>query len=141
MRNRRSLLAHMRGRLSRRAYIISTLVYFVVLFVMFLLAPDPAKEWVEMLMPFVWVLGIAFPRFHDFGASGWWAFTPMVAGMVGGALNGAGVIPNAAFTPVSVALSLFTLGFMIWLGARRGDPGPNRFDDQGDGEAAADTFS
>jgi uncharacterized membrane protein YhaH (DUF805 family) len=90
---------------------------------------------VQVTLPILWITLIAAPRLHDFDRSGWWGFAPMAVGFVGGFVlgfwkatgsPGPDVLTRAGAIELLIN-ALFSLAFMIWLGAVRGNAGPNRF--------------
>lgn len=138
------------GRIGQKDYWIGVLI-LVVLWVLSHLAHVFAPlVWLLLLWP--WVCVIA-KRLHDFNRSGWMILIPVVVGCVAviGAIvaGGAGLIGAifAASTDggndavnwmsvlgaVGVALGFLGVAavvkivFLIWVGAVRGDAGPNRY--------------
>ena len=66
-------------------------------------------------------------RFHDFGRSGTWAFAPIIAFL--GLLTGLAMLnpPSAIYGGLAITAFVGLATFTLWVGAKRGDPGPNRF--------------
>ncbi|WP_430421533.1 DUF805 domain-containing protein [Phenylobacterium sp.] len=86
--------------------------------------------------PFPWLLNGGFvpvwlllhaARLHDFGRSGMWAFAPIIAFL--GLLSGLATLkpPSVVYGGLAIAAFLGLAAFTLWVGARRGDPGANRF--------------
>lgn len=83
----------------------------------------------------VWAMLYAW-RLHDIGRSGWWsvgAIAAMLLIMAAGLLIGLklygadGPRFETAASVGTILAGVLQLGFTIWLGCVRGDPGPNRF--------------
>jgi uncharacterized membrane protein YhaH (DUF805 family) len=59
-------------------------------------------------------------RLHDTGRSGWWLLTGLAGSVVGGAVG-------TLFLPLGVLIMLAAVGYLVFLLAQPGTPGPNRF--------------
>ena len=81
-------------------------------------------------LPFVLLHGA---RLHDFGRSGMWAFAPITAFLL--LLTGLAILSAPSIVNGGVAITAFLglAAFTLWVGAKRGDLGGNRF---GPGRAA-----
>ena len=131
------------GRSNRQEYWISVALLFVVAAVLNLLDMQTAGIVISIMWIITWIR-----RLHDVNLSGWWAALPIVllfllfAGVIvfGGidmdALQRAietgdeRVLPgNTADLLAGLVLIGFViqLGFTIWLGAKRGTDGKNKF--------------
>lgn len=132
------------GRSNRQEYWISVALLLVVALVLTALHMEAASAAITIMWVITWMR-----RLHDIGRPGWWALVPLVlivAVMFGGvALGGEPLMKALAAVqamngdyamPDKVAYLLFAMGlaaiaiqfgFTIWLGAKKGDDGSNRF--------------
>jgi uncharacterized membrane protein YhaH (DUF805 family) len=132
------------GRSNRQEFWISVVLLIVVAFVLTALHMDSAMAAITIMWVITWIR-----RLHDIGRPGWWALVPIaliITIVFGGfALGGQPLINalmaiqamNASYAiPDKVAYLLLGIGglamviqfgFTIWLGAKKGDGGSNRF--------------
>jgi uncharacterized membrane protein YhaH (DUF805 family) len=132
------------GRSNRQEYWISVLLLIVAAFVLSYLHMEAASAAITIMWVITWMR-----RLHDIGRPGWVALLPIalmiIAIMIGVALGGqpfinaiaametmntAAAIPDKlVYLIIGVGLTavICQFGFTIWLGARKGDPGDNRF--------------
>lgn len=66
------------GRIRRKEYIISILIYLSLCFVVFQL-PEQKLQMIFRLLLDWFILSQAARRFHDFGESGWWVLVPVIS--------------------------------------------------------------
>ena len=66
------------GRIGRKEYIISILIYLLLCFVVFQLS-EPKLQMILRLLLDWFILSQAARRFHDFGESGWWVLVPVIS--------------------------------------------------------------
>lgn len=101
-------------------------------------------------------IAIQTKRLHDMGRTGWLQLIPYAFWLIAvvlaiptflanpGGLDGAvgGVIATMAMVPLLLG-TLSTIGFLIWVGAAKGQSGPNRFgpDPKSPAETAAEIFA
>jgi uncharacterized membrane protein YhaH (DUF805 family) len=137
------------GRIGQKDYWIGALILFVIWMLssaLHLLAP---LIWLALVYP--WVCLIA-KRLHDFGKSAWLILVPLVVACICGllAVIFGGVSAVAAFVSAAgdwtdprawgvfagalglavafVAVAgLVKIAFLLWVGLRRGDVGPNLY--------------
>ncbi|MBS0273359.1 MAG: DUF805 domain-containing protein [Proteobacteria bacterium] len=132
------------GRSNRQEYWISVALLIVVAFLLTALHMESASAAITIMWVITWLR-----RLHDIGRPGWWALAPIVliiAVVIGGlALGGEPLVKALAAIqamdtnyamPDRIAYLLFGIGlaavviqfgFTIWLGAKKGDEGSNRF--------------
>src|SRR6185312_14584545 len=132
------------GRSNRQEYWISVVLLFVVAFVLTALHMESAGAAISIMWVITWIR-----RLHDIGRSGWWAAAPvgLIVAVVFGAvalggqplinalaavqaMNTSYVIPdNVAYLLFGIGLAavIIQFGFTIWLGAKKGNDGSNRF--------------
>jgi uncharacterized membrane protein YhaH (DUF805 family) len=132
------------GRSNRQEYWISVLLLIVVAFVLTALHMEAASAAITIMWVITWIR-----RLHDIGRPGWWALVPIVlivAVVMGGfalggpplisaltaiqAMNTSYAIPDkVAYLLLAIGLAAMVIqfGFTIWLGAKKGDEGNNRF--------------
>jgi uncharacterized membrane protein YhaH (DUF805 family) len=63
---------------------------------------------------------VGIRRLHDTDRSGWWLLTGLGGSLVGGLFS-------MLFMPLGVLIMLGAFGYLIFLLAQPGTPGPNRF--------------
>ena len=132
------------GRSGRQEYWISVGLLIVVALVLSYLKMESASAAITIMWIITWLR-----RLHDIGRPGWWAAVPLVliiAIVMGGValggqplinalaavqgMNTSYAIPdNIAMILIGIGLSavIIQFGFTIWLGAKKGDEGSNRF--------------
>lgn len=140
------------GRSNRQEYWISVALLIAAAFALTLLHMEAASAAITVMWVITWMR-----RLHDIGRPGWWALLPIVlmilavaAGFVIGgqpfinALAAMERIETAVAIPdrvlnllvgIGLAAVVIQFGFTIWLGAKKGDTGENRF-----GPPAPDIF-
>jgi uncharacterized membrane protein YhaH (DUF805 family) len=138
------MLSFFTGRSNRQEYWISVVLLFAAAFVLTALHMESASAAITIMWVITWIR-----RLHDIGRPGWWALIPIVlivaVVLAGFALGGEPLMKaltaiqamNASYAiPDKVAYVLFGIGlaavivqfgFTIWLGAKKGDGGNNRF--------------
>jgi uncharacterized membrane protein YhaH (DUF805 family) len=138
------MLSFFTGRSNRQEYWISVALLFVVAAVLDVLHMQNAIAAISIMWVITWMR-----RLHDIGKPGWWALIPILLIMAvvfaGFALGGEPLVKaltaieamqaNYAIPDnvvyllfgIGVASVLIQFGFTIWLGAKKGDEGSNRF--------------
>ena len=136
------MFEYLKGRSSRKEYWASIGLLLFVGIVLTLLHVDGASAATTFLWIIVWSR-----RLHDIGKSGWFTLAPivlMVVVSIGGFLLGGDALMDALryseagkgpvsdrgaylFLGLVLALLAIQAGFTIWLGAKAGDAGSNRF--------------
>lgn len=142
--NWRHLFLGFSGRTSKRDFWIGFAALFAAGFVASLLPLVGTLASLALIYP--WTALMA-KRLHDFGRSGWLVLAPAVPAALSGvlALYGALAMSNAATMGAALATAglallvstvamLIGLGFLLWVGLKAGDAGPNAY-----GQAPADT--
>jgi len=131
------------GRSNRQEYWISVGLLIVAALVLGYFQMQAASAAITIMWVITWIR-----RLHDIGKPGWWSLLPLllvvglaVAGIVLGgsafekmvlnAESGKPISPNdpgfAIVALVVLAGLIFQFGFTIWLGAKKGDAGDNKF--------------
>lgn len=132
------------GRSNRQEYWISVALLFVVALVLEVLHMQAASVAITIMWVITWLR-----RLHDIGKPGWWALVPLILIMAvvfgGFALGGEPLVKaitaiqamdanyaipdNVAYLLlcIGIAAVVIQFGFTIWLGAKKGDEGNNRF--------------
>lgn len=141
------------GRSNRQEYWVSVALLIVVAFGLTIFHMQAASAAITVMWVITWMR-----RLHDIGRPGWWALLPIVlivlvvtAGFVIGGepfvntlaamerMETAVAVPDQMLNiilGIGLAAVIIQFGFTIWLGARKGDPGENRF-----GPPAPDLFN
>lgn len=112
----------LQGRINRAAYWLAVVVTLVLLTLITILAPTvgPVSEGVLVIA--------CVPRLHDIGRSGWLVVGPLLIDIAGSIAPSVLPSPPAAAWGVALLIAeVVIVGLVIWLGAVRGDPAPNRF--------------
>jgi uncharacterized membrane protein YhaH (DUF805 family) len=132
------------GRSNRQEYWISVALLIVVAFALTALHMESASAAITIMWVITWIR-----RLHDVGRSGWYALLPIalmiVAVTLGFVIGGQPFINALAaietmradvaipdrvlylIVAVGLAAIIVQFGFTIWLGAKKGDAGNNRF--------------
>jgi uncharacterized membrane protein YhaH (DUF805 family) len=132
------------GRSNRQEYWISVGILVVVAFALSYFQMQAASAAITVMWIITWMR-----RLHDVNRSGLWSAVPVVVGValvtiglaVGGKpfiqaleqMQAAGTPPNISdrtlmvFVAVVIAALVVQFGFTIWLGAKEGDKGSNKF--------------
>lgn len=131
------LFLNFSGRTSKRDFWVGFAVLFGAGLVANLLPVIGAVASVVLLYP--WSALMA-KRLHDFGKSGWLVLIPAVPAAVSGVLAlfaalamGNTATMGAAFATAGFAVLVSTLavlvglGFLVWVGTRKGDAGANAY--------------
>ena len=128
------LLFSFRGRINRAKYWLTSLIYFIALFALYVLfglffsfPTDLLGTILIFAIPFIPIIissiAVAIKRLHDRNKSGWWL---LVFYLLPGVIDNIG-----AYTAVGVVFHLASLAVSIWalveLGFLRGTPGANRY--------------
>jgi uncharacterized membrane protein YhaH (DUF805 family) len=131
------------GRSNRQEYWISVALLIVAAVALGYFQMQAASAAITIMWIITWIR-----RLHDIGKPGWWSLLPLlivvglaVGGIVLGgsafenmildAESGKSISPNdpgfAIVALVVVVGLIFQFGFTIWLGAKKGDAGDNKF--------------
>ena len=142
----KNLFLNANGRIGQKDFWIGFLILFVVSFVVHFIPVLGQILWLVLIYPTVCLYS---KRLHDFGKSGWLVLVPYAvlflalviavmfvgtAVLMGGASNldtgaaAAGAVGGLMLAGlVGLAALLVCLGFLLWVGLSKGDPGPNRY--------------
>ena len=140
------------GRSNRQEYWVSVALLIAVAFALTFFHMEAASAAITVMWVITWMR-----RLHDIGRAGWWALLPIalmilvvtLGFVIGGqpfvtalaALESMGTavaIPDKLLSlilAVGLTAVVVQFGFTIWLGAKKGDTGENRF-----GPPAPDIF-
>jgi uncharacterized membrane protein YhaH (DUF805 family) len=138
------MLSFFTGRSNRQEYWISVALLFVAAAVLDVLHMQNAIAAVSIMWVITWMR-----RLHDIGKPGWWALIPILlivaVVFIGFALGGEPLVKaltaieamqtnyaipdNVVYLLLGIGIAsvVIQLGFTIWLGAKKGDGGSNRF--------------
>lgn len=138
------MLSFFTGRSNRQEYWISVALLFVAAAVLDVLHMQNAIAAVSIMWVITWMR-----RLHDIGKPGWWALIPILlivaVVFIGFALGGEPLVKaltaieamqtnyavpdNVVYLLLGIGIAsvVIQLGFTIWLGAKKGDDGSNRF--------------
>jgi uncharacterized membrane protein YhaH (DUF805 family) len=138
------MLSFFTGRSNRQEYWISVALLFAAAAVLDVLHMQNAIAAVSIMWVITWMR-----RLHDIGKPGWWALIPILlivaVVFIGFALGGEPLVKaltaieamqtnyaipdNVVYLLLGIGIAsvVIQLGFTIWLGAKKGDDGSNRF--------------
>jgi uncharacterized membrane protein YhaH (DUF805 family) len=140
----KTLFLNANGRIGQKDFWIGFAILFVVGFILGLIPVIGQLASIILLFPWVCLYS---KRLHDFGKTGWLVLVPIgvvlvatvIAAMTGGMamLAGAGAGDAGAATAAMAGLGtmglvmivalLVCLGFLLWVGLTKGDPGENQY--------------